>query len=187
MLLMMPAMLTALAVVREKELGSIINLYVTPTTRAEFLIGKQLPYVALAMLNFGLMTLAAVTLFGVPLTGSLPVLTLASLLFAFSATGMGLLASSLVRSQIAAMFVAMVGTMIPAVQYAGLINPVSSLEGVGRWLGEIYPASHMVTVSRGVFNKALYWDDLASSLWPLAVAGPAIMLTAVVLLSKQEA
>jgi ribosome-dependent ATPase len=100
---------------------------------------------------------------------------------------MGLLASSLVRSQIAAMFVAMVGTMIPAVQYAGLINPVSSLEGVGRWLGEIYPASHMVTVSRGVFNKALYWDDLASSLWPLAVAGPAIMLTAVVLLSKQEA
>ena len=187
MLLMMPAMLTALAVVREKELGSIINLYVTPTTRAEFLIGKQLPYVALAMLNFGLMTLAAVTLFGVPLTGSLPVLTLASLLFAFSATGMGLLASSLVRSQIAAMFVAMVGTMIPAVQYAGLINPVSSLEGVGRWLGEIYPASHMVTVSRGVFNKALYWDDLASSLWPLAVAGPAIMLTAVVLLRKQEA
>ena len=187
MLLMMPAMLTALAVVREKELGSIINLYVTPTTRAEFLIGKQLPYVALAMLNFGLMTLAAVTLFGVPLTGSLPVLTLATLLFAFSATGMGLLASSLVRSQIAAMFVAMVGTMIPAVQYAGLINPVSSLEGVARWLGEIYPASHMVTVSRGVFNKALYWDDLAASLWPLAIAGPVIMLTAVVLLRKQEA
>ncbi len=187
MLLMMPAMLTALAVVREKELGSIINLYVTPTTQAEFLIGKQLPYVALSMLNFGLMTLAAVTLFGVPLTGSLPVLALAALLFAFSATGMGLLASSLVRSQIAAMFVAMIGTMIPAVQYAGLINPVSSLEGVGRWLGEIYPASHMVTVSRGVFNKALYWDDLAASLWPLAVAGPVIMAAAVLLLRKQEA
>jgi len=187
MLLMMPAMLTALAVVREKELGSIINLYVTPTTQAEFLIGKQLPYVALAMLNFGLMAVAAVMLFGVPLTGSLPVLALAALLFSFSATGMGLLASSLVRSQIAAMFVAMIGTMIPAVQYAGLINPVSSLEGVGRWLGEIYPASHMVTVSRGVFNKALYWPDLAASLWPLALAGPVIMALAIVLLRKQEA
>ncbi len=187
LLLMLPAMLTALAVVREKEMGSIINLYVTPTTRTEFMLGKQLPYVALAMLNFGLMALAAVTVFGTPITGSFATLTGAALLFSLCSTGMGLLASTVTRSQIAAMFFAMVGTLIPAVQFAGLINPVSSLEGVGRWLGEIYPASHMVTVSRGVFNKALYWDDLAASLWPLAVAGPAIMLTAVVLLRKQEA
>jgi ribosome-dependent ATPase len=186
MLLMLPAMLTALAVVREKELGSIINLYVTPTTRTEFLLGKQLPYVALAMVNFALMTLAAVTIFDVPLTGSLPVLTLAALLFGFCATGMGLLASTMVRSQIAAMFVTMVGTMIPAVQYAGLINPVSAMEGAGRWIGEIYPASHMVTVSRGVFNKALHFEDLSASLWPLAIAGPVIIGLAVALLRKQE-
>ena len=70
LLMMLPAMLTALAVVREKELGSIINLYVTPVTRTEFLLGKQLPYVALAMLNFLLMVLLAVTAFGVPMTGS---------------------------------------------------------------------------------------------------------------------
>lgn len=186
MLLMLPAMLTALAVVREKELGSIINLYVTPTTRIEFLLGKQLPYVALAMVNAALMSTAAVTVFGVPLTGSPWVLALASLLFAFCATGMGLLASTMVRSQIAAMFVTMVGTMIPAVQYAGLINPVSAMEGAGRWIGEIYPASHMVTISRGVFNKALHYDDLSASLWPLAIAGPTILWLAVALLRKQE-
>ncbi|WP_442761826.1 ribosome-associated ATPase/putative transporter RbbA [Malikia spinosa] len=186
LLLMLPAMLTALAVVREKELGSIINLYVTPTTRTEFLIGKQLPYVALALVNFVLMSLAAVTLFGVPMTGSFATLALAALLYSLSSTGMGLLASTLVRSQIAAIFFAMVGTLIPAVQFAGLIHPVSSLEGMGRWIGEIYPASHMFVISRGVFSKALGFNDLAASFWPLAVAAPLILGLAVLLLRKQE-
>ncbi|MEO0003135.1 MAG: hypothetical protein RLZZ22_827, partial [Pseudomonadota bacterium] len=175
LLLLLPAMLTALAVVREKELGSIINLYVTPTTRTEFLLGKQLPYVALAMVNFSLMSLAAVTVFGVPMSGSFATLTLAALLYSLSSTAMGLLASTLVRSQIAAIFFAMVGTLIPAVQFAGLIHPVSSLEGVGRWIGEIYPASHMFVISRGVFSKALGFNDLAASFWPLAVAAPLIL------------
>ncbi|MYZ53930.1 ABC transporter permease, partial [Malikia spinosa] len=187
LLLMLPAMLTALAVVREKELGSIINLYVTPTTRTEFLLGKQLPYVALALVNFVLMSLAAVTLFGVPMTGSFATLALAALLYSLSSTGMGLLASTLVRSQIAAIFFAMVGTLIPAVQFAGLIHPVSSLEGMGRWIGEIYPASHMFVISRGVFSKALGFNDLAASFWPLAVAAPLILGLAVLLLKKQEA
>jgi len=70
LLLMIPAMLTALSVVREKELGSIINLYVTPVTRSEFLIGKQIPYIVLAMLNFLLLSLFAVVLFDVPVKGS---------------------------------------------------------------------------------------------------------------------
>ncbi len=185
LLLMMPAMLAALAIVRERELGSIINLYVTPTTRIEFLLGKQLPYVAMAMVNFFLMTVAAVTLFGVPLNGSLPALTLAALLFSFSSTAIGMLISTLVRSQIAAIFFAMVATMIPAVQYAGLINPVSAMEGAGRWIGEFYPASHMVTISRGVFSKALYFDDLSASFWPLVLAAPVIFLCAAALLKKQ--
>ena len=69
-LLLILAVLTAVSVVREKELGSIINLYVTPTTRLEFLLGKQLPYVALGMLNFLMLAALSVTLFGVPLKGS---------------------------------------------------------------------------------------------------------------------
>src|SRR5690606_12181629 len=112
LMLMLPAMLTALAVVREKEMGSILNLYVTPVTRTEFLLGKQLPYVLLAMLNFLLMCLLAVTVFGVPITGSFATLALAALVFSVTSTGMGLLASSVTRSQIAAMFFALIGTLI---------------------------------------------------------------------------
>ncbi len=186
LLMMLPAMLTALAVVREKETGSIVNLYVTPVTRTEFILGKQLPYVGLAMLNFLFMTVLSATVFGVPVKGSFPTLVLAALVFSFCATGMGLLASSITRSQIAAMFFAMIGTMIPAAQFSGLIDPVSSLQGGARWLGEIYPATHMIDVSRGVFNKALHFDDLRASLVPMLIAAPLIMSAAILLLRKQE-
>ena len=186
LLMMLPAMLTALAVVREKEMGSIINLYVTPVTRTEFLLGKQLPYVALAMLNFLLMVLLAVTVFGVPMTGSFFTLALAALIFSFASTGMGLLASAVTRSQIAAMFFAMIGTLIPATQFAGLTDPVSSLEGAGRFIGEIYPATYMFAISRGVFNKALYMSDLHSQFWPLLLSVPVILGIAIALLKKQD-
>ena len=186
LLLMLPAMLTALAVVREKETGSILNLYVTPVTRSEFLLGKQLPYVGLAMLNFLSMTLLAVTLFGVPVSGSFPTLAAAMLLFCLIATGMGLLVSAVTKSQIAAMFFAMIGTLIPAVQFGGLTDPVSSLQGVGRTIGEIYPASHIFTISRGVFNKALDFSDLSASFQPLLLAVPVILGLAILLLKKQE-
>ncbi len=186
LLLMLPAMLTALAVVREKETGSIVNLYVTPATRSEFLLGKQLPYVGLAMLNFALMSILALAVFDVSPTGSFAVLALASLVFCFLSTGMGLLASALTRSQIAAMFLAMVGTMIPAVQFGGMIDPVASLEGAGRVIGEIYPMSHMLTISRGVYNKALALGDLAHEFVPLLLAVPVITGAAIALLRKQE-
>ena len=186
LLMMLPAMLTALAVVREKELGSIVNLYVTPVTRTEFLLGKQLPYVVLAMLNFFLMCAMAVFVFGVPMTGSFPLLVLAALLFSVIATGMGLLASAVTSSQIAAMFFAMLGTLIPATQFSGLTDPVSSLEGAGRWIGEIYPATYMFAISRGVFNKALGLHDLAPTLLPLLIAVPVIMGIAIWALPKQE-
>ena len=186
LLLMFPAMLTALAVVREKELGSIVNLYVTPVTRVEFLLGKQLPYVGLAMLNYLLMCAMAVFVFDVPITGSFITLTVAALLFCVISTGMGLLASAITRSQIAAMFFAMLGTLIPATQFSGLTDPVSSLEGAGRWMGQIYPASHMFTISRGVFSKALGWQDLSSAFGPMLIAIPVIMGIAIWALPKQE-
>ncbi|VCU69751.1 putative ABC transporter ATP-binding protein YbhF [Pigmentiphaga humi] len=186
LLMMLPAMLTALSVVREKELGSIINLYVTPVTRSEFLLGKQIPYVALAMLNFLLMTLLAVTLFGVPLKGSFLALFLAALVFNVISTGFGLLASAFTRSQIAAMFFAMLATLIPAVQFSGLLTPVSSMEGSARFIGEIYPATYMLLISRGVFNKALELGDLHGALWPMLVAVPVVLGLTVALLRKQN-
>ncbi len=186
LILLIPAMLTALSVVREKELGSIINLYVTPVTRSEFLIGKQIPYVVLAMLNYVLMCLIIVVLFDVPVKGSFLTLTLAAFLFIIFSTGTGLLASALTRSQIASMFLVMLGTLIPVMQFAGIINPVSSLEGFGRWFGEIYPATHMVNISRGVFNKALSFQDLHQSLWVILLSVPVIMCAAILALKKQE-
>ena len=186
LLMLIPAMLTALSVVREKELGSIINLYVTPVTRTEFLVGKQLPYIGLAMANFFLLTALAVTVFGVPLKGSFGTLTLTALVYVACATGFGLLASTFTHSQIAAMFVTIIGTLIPTVQYAGLLNPVSSLEGVGAFIGQIFPATYFLTVSRGVFSKALDLPGLWPSFWPLLVMAPAILGLAIVLLKKQE-
>jgi ribosome-dependent ATPase len=187
LLLMIPGMLTALSVVREKELGSIINLYVTPVTRSEFLLGKQLPYILLGMVNFLLMTLLAVTLFGVPVKGSFPTLILAALIFTGFSTGFGLFASTFTRSQIAAMFVTMLGTILPATQLAGMINPVSSLEGMGRIIGEIYPATHFFIISRGVFSKALGLTDLYAAFLPMLISVPVIIGLAVALLKKQEA
>ena len=186
LLMLIPAMLTALSVVREKELGSIINLYVTPVTRTEFLLGKQLPYIALAMFNFLLMTALAVTVFDVPLKGSFATLALAALVFVVSSTGIGLLASTFSRSQISAMFATIIGTLIPSIQYAGLIDPVSSLEGVGAFVGRIFPATHFLTISRGVFSKALDLGSLLPSFWPLLIAAPVIVGTAILLLRKQE-
>lgn len=186
LLMMIPAMLTALSVVREKELGSIINLYVTPVTRSEFLIGKQIPYIVLAMLNFLLMTLLAVTLFGVPVKGSFMTILLGTLIYVGFSTGFGMFASTFTRSQIAAMFFAMIGSMLPAIQFSGMINPVSTLEGAGRLVGEIYPATYYITISRGVFNKALGFADLQVTFVPMLVAAVVILCLSIALLKKQE-
>ncbi|WP_353117873.1 ribosome-associated ATPase/putative transporter RbbA [Nitratidesulfovibrio sp.] len=186
LLMMIPAMLTALSVVREKELGSILNLYVTPVTRAEFLLGKQLPYIGLGMLNFLLMALLAVSVFGVPVKGSFFTLFSAALAFVICSTGFGLLVSTFTKSQIAAIFVTIIGTLIPCVQFSGLLNPVTSLEGLGAFIGRIYPATYFLTISRGVFNKALGFSGLAATFWPLLAAMPVIMGAAVMLLKKQE-
>ena len=186
LLLMIPAMLSALSVVREKELGSIINLYVTPVTRTEFLVGKQLPYIVLGMFNFLLLSLFAVTLFGVTIKGSLITLALGSLIFIIFSTGFGLLASSFTRSQSAAMFFAMIGTMLPAIQFSGLINPISSLEGAGKMIGQIYPATYYYIISRGVFNKALGMANLQAEFVPIIIAAVATLGLSIILLKKQE-
>ncbi|HBM3061972.1 TPA: ribosome-associated ATPase/putative transporter RbbA [Klebsiella oxytoca] len=186
LLMMIPAMLSALSVVREKELGSIINLYVTPTTRSEFLLGKQLPYIVLGMFNFFLLCALSVFVFGVPHKGSFLTLTLAALLYVTIATGLGLLISTFMKSQIAAIFGTAIITLIPATQFSGMIDPVASLEGPGRWIGQIYPTSHFLTIARGTFSKALNLTDLWGSFIPLLIAVPLVLGLSVWLLKKQE-
>jgi ribosome-dependent ATPase len=173
LLMLIPAMLTALGVVREKELGSIINLYVTPVTRLEFLLGKQLPYVALGMLSFLLLVLLAVGVFDVPLKGSPATLLLGGLLYIFCATGLGLLMSTFTRSQIAAVFGTAIATLVPAIQFAGLI-------------GHLYPTSHFLVISRGTFSKALQLSDLYPQFLALLLTIPLLTLLSARLLKKQE-
>jgi ribosome-dependent ATPase len=187
LLLLIPAMLATLSVVREKDIGSIINFYVTPTTRLEFLLGKQLPYIALGFLNFLLLVLLAVTLFRVPLKGDFLTASVGALLYVGCSTGIGLLVSTLTRTQVAALFATAVLTLVPAGNFCGLTDPVSSLEGFGRLVGEIYPTSYYITISRGTFSKALSFSGLYGSFLPLLIAIPVLIGLSAALLKKQEA
>ena len=186
MLVFIPAILTAVGVVREKELGSIVNLYVTPATRTEFLIGKQLPYVAVGLLNFLVLIGLAVLLFHVPLKGDALALAIAALFYVLATTGIGLVMSIFTRSQIAALFGTAIFTMIPAVLFSGMMQPVASLNEMGRFVGSLFPTSHFLSVSLGVFTKGLHFADLRADILILAVSGPILMGLAVALLRKQE-
>jgi ribosome-dependent ATPase len=185
LLMMIPAMLAALSVVREKELGSIINLYVTPVTRFEFLLGKQLPYVGLALANALLLSLFAVFVFRVPFTGDLLAFATAAFIYVVAATAMGLLISSFMTSQIAAIFGTTILTLLPATQFSGMTDPVSSLQGAGALIGRIYPTAHFMTISRGTFSKGLGFGDLGGSFVPLLIAVPVLLGLATLLLKKQ--
>ena len=186
LLMMLPAILAALSVVREKELGSIINLYVTPLRRSEFLLGKQLPYVLFSFASSILLILMAVFLFDVPLKGSLPLLLVSLFVYCILSTGMGMLCSSVTRSQIAVIFLAMIGTILPAVQLCGLINPVSDNLDASGIIGHIYPTTYMLLISRGVFNKGLYFSELYGALLVMVAEIVVICGIGILLQKKQE-
>ena len=186
LLALFPAILMALAVVREKELGSITNLYVTPVTRLEFLIGKQIPYVAVAVLNFFVMFLMALFVFRVPLTGSFLALLLGVVVYVTTTTGYGMLISSFASTQIAALFGTAIMTFLPASQFSGLQVPVSSLSPVAQIMGRVFPMTYFRPVAIGTFTKGLGFGDLAANIAELSVFIPALLLISLVLLRRQE-
>ena len=187
LLMFIPAVLMAVGVVREKELGSITNLYVTPVSRLEFLLGKQLPYVGLGMVNFVLMTAMALFWFGVPIRGNEFTLLLGAVLFVFATTGLGLLISSFTSTQIAALFGTAIITMVPSVMFSGMMQPVSSLEGAPEVLSVIIPTSHFMSISVGTFTKGLGFAALYPELLHLALFFPVLTVLSMLLLKKQEA
>jgi ribosome-dependent ATPase len=186
LLLLIPAMLATLAVVREKDLGSIINFYVTPTTRLEFLVGKQIPYVTLGFLNFLLLAALAVLYFRVPVKGDFTTAAVGALIYVGCSTGIGLLISTLTRTQVAALFATAVLTLVPAVNFSGLLDPVSALEGGGALVGHVYPTSHYITISRGTYSKALGFADLYGAFLPLLITVPVLIGLSAAFLKKQE-
>ncbi|MGO9772001.1 MAG: ribosome-associated ATPase/putative transporter RbbA [Roseiarcus sp.] len=186
MLGLFPAILMALGVVREKELGSITNLYVTPVTRFEFVVGKQLPYIAVAVTNFALLFTMGLFLFQVPLKGSLPTLLLGVLIYVTAMTAYGMLISSFTNTQIAALFGTAILTALPATQFAGMMTPVSSLAGSAQLMGRAFPMTYFVPISVGTFTKGLGFFDLGRDLAALALFVPILTLLNVLMLRKQE-
>lgn len=185
-LMIIPAVLSALSVVREKELGSITNFYVSPTTRLEFLIGKQLPYILLSMIDFFLMVGLAILFFDVPVKGNFLTLLMGTLLFVITSTAIGLLISSFTKSQTAAIFGTAILTFLPTVNFSGLIDPISSLEGFGALIGHIFPSSYYLIIARGVFSKGLGFEELKVWFIPLLVTIPVLLAFCALFLKKQE-
>lgn len=155
LLLLIPAILMTVSIVREKELGSMINFYVTPTGRLEYLLGKQIPYVAIGMVNFFILTALALLVFSVPIKGSFAMLTLCTLLYVMTTTGLGMVTSTFTNSQVAAVFVTAILTIVPTIQFSGLLQPVSTLEGSAAVVGAIWPASYYMHASLGAYTKGL--------------------------------
>lgn len=186
MLALFPAILMALAVVREKELGSITNLYVTPVTRLEFLVGKQLPYAVVALINFFVMFTMATLLFSVPLKGGFPTLLAGTIVYVFTTTGYGMLISTFCRTQIAALFGTAILTLLPAQQFSGMMTPVSSLSGAAQIIGLGFPMTYYRPISVGTFTKGLGFADLGPSIMMLIVFIPVLTSLSMLLLRKQE-
>jgi ribosome-dependent ATPase len=186
-LLLIPAALAALGVVREKEVGSITNFYASPVTQGEFLLGKQLPYIALGMLNFVSLVALGVFVLHVPVKGSSLTLTLGALLYVMAATGFGMLVSTVVRTQIAAIFAVAILTVLPAVNFSGLLTPVSSLNTVAKIIGLGFPSTYFQQISVGTFTKALEFRELSTDVLILAGFVALFSLLSCWLLQKQEA
>lgn len=187
LLILIPAILMAVSVVREKELGSIINFYVTPTRRLEFLVGKQIPYVVIGMLNYFIVTLMAILVFGVPLKGSFFMLTVCALVYVTTTTAIGLLISTFTSSQVAAVFITAILTILPTTQFSGMLQPVSTLGGSARIMGTIWPTTYFMHASVGAFTKGLGIIPLMGDCLFLTVCIPILLCASVAALPQQEA
>ena len=185
-LMMVPSVMTALSVVREREIGSIANLYASPASVGQYLFGKQLPYLAIGAINFAILSAMVVFWFGVPMKGSFFALLLGSLLLVGASTGLGLLVSSFTRSQTAAFFIASLGTMIPTLNFSGIIHPLSSLSGSAYAIGLGFPASWFQRISMGGFTKGLGLEDFSKEYAVLAAFSLGYLILASMLLKKQE-
>jgi ribosome-dependent ATPase len=187
MLCLIPAIMSAIAVVREKETGSIANFRSTPVTRFEFLLGKQLPYVAVAMANFFVLLLMAIFVFGVPVKGPFLTLLIGTIVYVISTTGFGQLISSFTRTQVAAVFATAILSIVPAVSFSGLFAPVSSLSGGAKILGLSFPSAWYQPIAVGVFAKALGMSDLWRNVIAILVIALVYLILSLIFLRKQEA
>jgi ribosome-dependent ATPase len=186
LLIFIPAILTALGIVREREIGSISNLYASPASVGEFLLGKQAPYIVLGYASFLSLVMLVGTLFGVRVNGSAAALALAALLYIFAGTGLGILVSVFVRTQVAAIIVASIICTVPAINFSGYLYPAAALEGSGRLIGMGFPSLWFQNVSLGAFAKARGFAAFYPEYLILFAFGAAYLTLASLVLRKQE-
>lgn len=155
------AFLTAMVVAREWERGTLEALFVTPMRPGEFLISKTLPYFALGMIGFVLCLLAGQFLFHVPLRGSLSLLCVASMIYLIVALGIGLLVSTLVKSQFLASQLAMTLTFLPAMMLSGFLYDLRSMPAFIRGITYALPARYAVTLLQTLYLAG----DVGSVIW----------------------
>ena len=185
-LTLFPAMMAAVGVVREREIGSIANYYTSPASRLQYLVGKQLPYIATAMLSFAILYLMMRYWFGLPMKGSLAALTLATLLMSCTSTAIGLLFSTFTRSQVAAIFLTAIATIMPALNFSGFLVPISALEGGAHIFGKIIPSTWYAVTTTGTFSKGLGVHELHREILLLALYYAVFLTAACLNLKKQE-
>ena len=181
-----PAMMAAVGVVREREIGSIANFYASPASRLQFLLGKQLPYLAAAMTSFLILYLMMRYWFGVPLNGSAAALISGTFLMSCTTTATGLLVSCFTRSQVAAIFITAVGTVMPAMSFSGFLVPVSSLQGGAYIMGKILPSAWYANLTTGTFTKGLGYSELIREQLILGSYYLLLLALATLNLKKQE-
>jgi ribosome-dependent ATPase len=185
-LMLVPSMLTAIGVVREKELGSITNFYSSPMTRLEFLWGKQIPYIVITAITFVILVGVIRFLFAIPFKGSASALIAGSMLYIVTSTSIGLLISTFTQTQIASLVAAFVITLVPSFDFSGLISPASTLEGGAKFMSWIFPARYYLNISVGTFTKGIGFPELVWDFLFLAVIFMSIQTMTVILLKKQD-
>lgn len=185
-MMLIPVMMTALGVVREREIGSITNLYTSPASVRQFLIGKQLPYVAISCISYLILVWLAIVLLGVPVHGNFMAMAFGAFLQICAATAFGLLISSFVKSQVAAIFGSAILSMIPALNFSGLLYPTSTLVGINYWISLLFPTSWFQLISLGGFTKGLSFSDFYQYYAVLMFFCLAYLFLAGLFLKKQE-
>jgi ABC-2 type transport system permease protein len=185
LILLMCLLLTALAVVREREFGTLDQLLVSPLTPTEFLLGKTLPVVLVALVDLLVISVVAVLWFGIPFRGSALVLLPAALCYILTGIALGLLISTISATQQEA-FMTMFLFLLPAIILSGFFYPISSMPQVFQWITIVNPVRHFLTVVRSVFLKGGGFGDLWTQIAATGAIGVATMALALWRFSRSE-
>ncbi|MCX7099406.1 MAG: ABC transporter permease [Methylococcales bacterium] len=160
-LMVTPPFLTALGVVREKENGSIYNIYASTITRSEFILGKLLPYLLISCINILVLWVLVMTVYGTPFKGDPVFYFLASVIYIICTAGVGLVVSLLVKTQVAAVMLTIVVSFVPAILYSGLLVPIESMGVTTKIESHLFPTLYYLRIAWGSFLKGMG----ASELW----------------------